>query len=84
MHHGAKPAQSGKWFNALHYEVDKETGLIDYNAVEKLAIENKPKLIIAISSNHKSTDIILKPILKSTHHPINKKPHEYGALNLCQ
>ena len=45
--HGAKPAQSGKWFNALHYEVDKETGLINYNAVEKLAIENKPKLIIA-------------------------------------
>ena len=45
--HGAKPAQSGKWFNALHYEVDKQTGLIDYNAVEKLAIENKPKLIIA-------------------------------------
>ena len=34
--HGAKPAQSGKWFNAIHYEVDKETGLIDYNAVEKL------------------------------------------------
>ena len=45
--HGAKPAQSGKWFNALHYEVNKETGLIDYDAVEKLAIENKPKLIIA-------------------------------------
>ena len=45
--HGAKPAQSGKWFNALHYEVDKETGLIDYEAVEKLAVENKPKLIIA-------------------------------------
>ena len=45
--HGAKPAQSGKWFNALHYEVDKKTGLIDYNAVEKLAIDNKPKLIIA-------------------------------------
>jgi len=45
--HGAKPAQSGKWFNALHYEVEKETGLIDYNAVEKLAVENKPKLIIA-------------------------------------
>ena len=45
--HGAKPAQSGKWFNAFHYEVNKETGLIDYNAVEKLAVENKPKLIIA-------------------------------------
>ena len=45
--HGAKPAQSGKWFNALHYEVDKDSGLIDYESVEKLAIENKPKLIIA-------------------------------------
>ena len=45
--HGAKPAQSGKWFNAMHYEVDKNTGLIDYESVEKLALENKPKLIIA-------------------------------------
>ena len=45
--HGAKPAQSGKWFNALHYEVDKDTGLIDYDSVEKIAKEKKPKLIIA-------------------------------------
>ncbi len=45
--HGAKPAQSGKWFNAIHYDVEKETGLIDYENVEKLALENKPKLIIA-------------------------------------
>ncbi len=45
--HGAKPAQSGKWFNAVHYDVDKETGLIDYESVEKLAVEHKPKLIIA-------------------------------------
>ena len=45
--HGAKPAQSGKWFNALHYEVNSETGLIDYENVEKLAVENKPKIIIA-------------------------------------
>ncbi len=45
--HGAKPAQSGKWFNAIHYDVNKETGLIDYDNVEKLALENKPKLIIA-------------------------------------
>ncbi len=45
--HGAKPAQSGKWFNAIHYEVDEKTGLIDYDSVEKLAEENKPKLIIA-------------------------------------
>ena len=45
--HGAKPAQSGKWFDAVHYEVDKETGLIDYNMVESLAVEKKPKIIIA-------------------------------------
>ncbi len=45
--HGAKPAQSGKWFNAIHYDVNKETGLIDYENVEKLALEHKPKLIIA-------------------------------------
>ena len=45
--HGAKPAQSGKWFNAVHYEVDRETGLIDYDGVEKLAEAHKPKIIIA-------------------------------------
>ena len=45
--HGAKPAQSGKWVNAVHYDVNKETGLIDYDMVEKLALENKPKIIIA-------------------------------------
>jgi len=45
--HGAKPAQSGKWFNAVHYDVNPETGLIDYESVEKLAIEHKPKIIIA-------------------------------------
>ena len=45
--HGAKVALSGKWLNSCHYEVDRETGLIDYNQVEKIAIEKKPKLIIA-------------------------------------
>jgi glycine hydroxymethyltransferase len=45
--HGAKPAQSGKWFNAVHYDVNKNSGLIDYNMVEKLALESKPKIIIA-------------------------------------
>ena len=45
--HGAKPAQSGKWFNALHYEIDKQTGLIDYKGLEELCLKNKPKLIIA-------------------------------------
>jgi len=45
--HGAKVSLSGKWFNSFHYEVDKETGLINYNEVEKLAKEHKPKIIIA-------------------------------------
>ena len=45
--HGAKPAQSGKWFNAIHYEVNQDTGLIDYEQVAKLAEENNPKIIIA-------------------------------------
>jgi len=45
--HGAKPAQSGKWFNAVHYDVEPETGLIDYDSVEKLALKNNPKIIIA-------------------------------------
>ena len=53
--HGAKPAQSGKWFNAIHYDVDKSTGLIDYENVEKLALENKPKLIIAGGSAYSRT-----------------------------
>lgn len=45
--HGAPPAQSGKWFNAISYGVMKETGLIDYNSVLSLAKKHKPKLIIA-------------------------------------
>ncbi|MDC6465432.1 serine hydroxymethyltransferase [Pelagibacteraceae bacterium] len=45
--HGAKVSLSGKWFNSFHYEVNKETGLIDYEQIKKLAKEHKPKLIIA-------------------------------------
>ena len=45
--HGLKIAMSGKWFNALSYDVDKTSELIDYDEVERLALENKPKLIIA-------------------------------------
>jgi glycine hydroxymethyltransferase len=45
--HGAKVSLSGKWLNSFHYEVNKETGLIDYEQVDKLAKEHKPKIIIA-------------------------------------
>ena len=45
--HGAKPNLSGKWFNAVHYGVNKKTELIDYAQVEELAKIHKPKVIIA-------------------------------------
>jgi glycine hydroxymethyltransferase len=45
--HGAKPNQSGKWFNAVQYGVREDDDLIDYDEVEKLAKEHKPQLIIA-------------------------------------
>ncbi|NNC46897.1 MAG: serine hydroxymethyltransferase [Sphingomonas sp.] len=45
--HGAAPAMSGKWFDAVQYGVDKDTHLIDYDEVERLAKEHEPKMIIA-------------------------------------
>jgi len=45
--HGAPPNMSGKWFNAVQYGVTKDTNLIDYDEVERLAKEHKPALIIA-------------------------------------
>ena len=45
--HGAKPALSGKWFNAVQYGVRREDSRVDYDEVERLAKEHKPKLIIA-------------------------------------
>ncbi len=45
--HGARPNLSGKWFNSISYSVNKETYLIDYDQIEQIALEHKPKLIIA-------------------------------------
>jgi len=45
--HGCSVNQSGKWFKAINYGVHSETHLIDYDEVERLALEHKPKLIIA-------------------------------------
>ncbi|CAM3788129.1 serine hydroxymethyltransferase [Litorimonas haliclonae] len=44
--HGAPPNMSGKWFNAVTYGVREDNHLIDYDQVERLALEHKPKLII--------------------------------------
>jgi glycine hydroxymethyltransferase len=48
--HGAPVNLSGKWFKPVTYGVRKEDGLIDYDQVEKMAQEHKPKLIIAGAS----------------------------------
>ncbi len=48
--HGARPALSGKWFEAVHYGVRREDGLIDYDEVARLAETHRPKLIIAGAS----------------------------------
>ena len=45
--HGTKVSFSGKWFNAVHYGVDKDTEDIDYDQVEALAKEHQPKVILA-------------------------------------
>ena len=45
--HGAKPNQSGKWFNAVQYGVRKQDNLLDYDQVQELATQHKPKMIIA-------------------------------------
>ncbi len=45
--HGTKISFSGKWFNAVHYGVDKDTENIDYDQVEALAKEHRPKVILA-------------------------------------
>ena len=44
--HGTKVSFSGKWFNAVHYGVDRETEDIDYDQVAELAREHRPKVIL--------------------------------------
>ena len=45
--HGAKPNFSGKTYNAVQYGLNYETGAIDYEQVEQLANEHKPRMIVA-------------------------------------
>ncbi|MBW7947141.1 MAG: serine hydroxymethyltransferase [Sphingomonadaceae bacterium] len=53
--HGAPPAQSGKWFNAVQYGVRESDHLVNFDEVERLALEHKPKLIIAGGSAYPRT-----------------------------
>lgn len=50
--HGASVSVVSKIFKVIHYGVKKEDGLIDYEEVERLALENKPKLIVAGASSY--------------------------------
>ncbi len=45
--HGAKPNFSGKHYNAIQYGINHDTGLLDYDEIQKLADEHQPKMIIA-------------------------------------
>ena len=45
--HGAKPNQSGKWFNAIQYGLRQQDGRVDMDQVRQLAREHKPKMIVA-------------------------------------
>jgi len=48
--HGAKPNISGKWFKAVQYGVRRDNALIDFEQIERLALEHRPRLIIAGAS----------------------------------
>ena len=45
--HGAAPSISGKWLNAVQYGVRRDDALIDFDEVERLAMEHRPKIIVA-------------------------------------
>ncbi|KEY89017.1 serine hydroxymethyltransferase [Pseudomonas capeferrum] len=53
--HGAKVSSSGKLYNAVQYGINNDTGLIDYDEVERLAVEHKPKMIVAGFSAYSKT-----------------------------
>ncbi|EXF91199.1 serine hydroxymethyltransferase [Pseudomonas fluorescens HK44] len=53
--HGAKVSFSGKLYNAVQYGINTATGLIDYDEVERLAVEHQPKMIIAGFSAYSKT-----------------------------
>lgn len=53
--HGSNVNFSGKWYNFIPYGVDVKTGMLDYDEIERLALEHKPKLIIAGASAYSRT-----------------------------
>ncbi len=53
--HGAKPNFSGKIFNAVQYGINENTGEIDFDAVRALALEHRPKMVVAGFSAYSRT-----------------------------
>ncbi len=53
--HGAPVNFSGKWYKFISYGINRETERLDYNEIEKLALEHKPKLIMAGASSYPRT-----------------------------
>jgi glycine hydroxymethyltransferase len=52
LSHGSAVNFSGKWYNVVHYGVDRKTEMLDYDEIEKAALEHRPKLIIAGASSY--------------------------------
>jgi glycine hydroxymethyltransferase len=52
LSHGSRVNRSGKWFNAVHYSINPETEQLDYDQIRSLALEHKPKLMIAGYSSY--------------------------------
>lgn len=50
LSHGSPVNMSGLWYNAVSYEVKKDTETVDYDQMERLALEHKPKLIVGGAS----------------------------------
>ena len=50
--HGSNVNYSGKWYNVVPYGVDRESEMLDYDEIERLAVEHRPKLIIAGATSY--------------------------------
>ncbi len=66
LSHGLATNFTGRLYNIIHYEVNKETEMLDYEQIQKIAMQEKPKLIIAGSSSY-PREIDFKKFAEITH-----------------
>ena len=55
LSHGSAVSFSGKWYRFVHYQVNRETEMLDYEDIERLAKKHRPKLIVAGASSYPRT-----------------------------